>query len=255
VTHATIIVAVGDELLGGFTADSNSHFAAGLLFRAGYPVRRIEVVGDRVEAIAEAVVRAVADGEIDRILVCGGIGPTPDDRTHQGVALGLGRPLEENPEALAHLQAIVSRMHRAGWVTTGEVNTAHRTMAAVVVGAEIIANRKGMAPAVTVALDAGRRLFVLPGVPREFQAILEEEIIPGFCGEGERPSVVEMRFPGAVEAEFATAMNSLAAEFPDVTVGSYPQTGTRELIIRLRGSDPLRVTACGARLQELRSGG
>jgi len=55
-----------------------------------------------------------------------------------------------------------------------------------------------------------------------------------------------------VEAEFFEPMRRIEAEFPDVSVGSYPQTETRELVIRVRGADPRRVEAALERIRELR---
>ena len=90
-TPATVIIAVGDEILSGHTQDTNSAFLAARAFAAGFPVRRIEVVADRLEDVVTAVHRALSDGAVTRIAVCGGIGPTPDDRTFEAVARALGR--------------------------------------------------------------------------------------------------------------------------------------------------------------------
>jgi molybdenum cofactor synthesis domain-containing protein len=112
--HGTVIIAVGDEVLGGFTVDTNSHWLAGRVREAGFPAQRIEVVADRSDAIVEAVQRAIREKRADRVIVCGGLGPTPDDRTLEAVALALGRPVEVHPDALAHVQGIVERKHAAG---------------------------------------------------------------------------------------------------------------------------------------------
>lgn len=251
--HGSVIIAVGDELLGGFIPDSNSQPAARLLFHAGYPVQRMETVADRVDEIAATVRRAIDTIDVNRILVCGGIGPTPDDRTHAGVAQGLGRTRVEHPQALAHIQSITERMHRAGWVPTAAIGAAGRAMATVVEGAHVLANRRGMAAALALEVGTDRWLFILPGVPREFTTILEEEILPRFCAGGTGPVVRELRYAGAIEAEFVGAMTLLAVEFPDVSVGSYPQTELHELVVRLHGSDGGRVEAASHRLAELRA--
>jgi molybdenum cofactor synthesis domain-containing protein len=264
----TVLVIVGDELLGGFTTDANGALAARLLFDAGYPVCRIEVVGDVVEDIVGAVRRGVDDPSVDRVIVSGGIGPTPDDRTHEGVATALGRELVEDPAALRHIERVVARMHAAGWVESPVPSAANRRMARMAAGGRVLENRRGMAPPLAVRLGpvpgAGttpgspaheRWLFVLPGVPREFQTVLEEELIPAYFASSRALSVTELRFPGAIEADFAEPMRRLEGEFPDVTVGSYPQQQSRDLVIRLRGEDPARVGAAAERLDRLREGG
>jgi molybdenum cofactor synthesis domain-containing protein len=254
----TVIVAVGDELLGGFTLDTNSHWLAQQVREAGFACERIEVVGDREEAIVAAVERAVADPRAVRVFVCGGVGPTTDDRTLQAVARALGRPLAENPEARAHIEGIIERMHAAGWVPTRELSEANARMASVPEGAAVLHNRRGMASGLAYELPAEgpegseRWLFVLPGVPREMQAIVSEEVLPRFFLGGAAPTVRELRYGFAIEAEFFEPMRVIEREFPDVSVGSYPQTETRQLVLRLRGRDAARVDAAVDRLLELR---
>ncbi|HYA01438.1 MAG TPA: molybdopterin-binding protein [Candidatus Binatia bacterium] len=253
----SLLLVVGDELLGGFTVDRNGPLALRLLHEAGYPARRLEIVSDSVDDIAAAVRRGIDDPSIARIIVCGGIGPTPDDRTHEAVARALGRDLVEHPEALRHVRELVARMHAAGWVASPEPSPANRRMARMAAGGQVLTNRRGMAPPLAVRLDgdgAERWLFVLPGVPREFEAILEEELIPEFF-TGSRPlTVIEQQHPGAVEADFAEPLRQLEIEFPDVAAGSYPQQQRPEplLVIRLRGEDPDQVAAAAARLTALR---
>jgi molybdenum cofactor synthesis domain-containing protein len=249
----TIIIAVGDELLGGFTLDTNSHWLAQQVREAGYPCRRIEVVPDEDAEIVAAIARA-AESAADRIFVCGGVGPTTDDRTLQAVAHALGRPITRNHEAAAHIQGIIERMHAAGWVPTTEVSEANARMAEVPDGAVVVRNRRGMASglAYQVSDDGDRWLFVLPGVPRELQAIVSEEILPRWMAASTAPTVHELHYGFAIEANFYEPMQVLEREFPDVSVGSYPQTETRKLVIRLRGADPERVDAAVRRLLELR---
>ncbi len=252
----TLLIIVGDELLGGFTTDLNGALAARRLFQAGYPVRRIEVVGDSVDDIAAAVRRAIDDPRAARVIVSGGIGPTPDDRTHEAVAKALGRDLAEDAAALRQIGAMVARMHAAGWVASPTPAPANRRMARMATGGRILDNRRGMAPPLAIELEApsGRWLFVLPGVPREFEAVLEEVLIPGYFSDSRAPTVVESRHPGAIEADFAEPMRRLELEFPDVAVGSYPPQQGGDLIIRLRGQDPERVRAAEQRRGELRPG-
>ena len=254
-TGLTAIVTVGDEILSGHTQDTNSSLLARLAFAAGHPVTHIEVVGDQPAAIIAAIRRALDDPEISRIAVCGGIGPTPDDRTFQAVADALGRPLELNPIAYGNIEGMARRMHAAGWIDEPKVSDANRRCAMVPVGATVLANRRGMAPPLAIDLGEDRWLFVLPGIPREFVTIVEEELIPGYFGGGTAPVVREVRYRSVPESEMSQPMLVLQAEFPDVTVGSYPQVEQRELVIRLHGREAERVDAAVARLRSLRSDG
>lgn len=248
-----MIIAVGDEILSGHTLDTNSNLLARLAFAAGRPVRHVEVVPDASMAIGAAIRRALADPDVSRIAVCGGIGPTPDDRTFEAVAEALGRPLELNPEAYAGIEALMRRMHSAGWVSSPEVSEANRRCAIIPAGATVLPNRRGMAPPLALEVGEDRVLFVLPGIPREFSTIVEEEVIPRYFGGGTPPVVREVHYTAVPEAEMYEPMRMLEREFPSVVVGSYPHVETRELVIRLRGHDAAAVDAAVARLRELRA--
>jgi nicotinamide-nucleotide amidase len=249
--RATVIIAVGDEVLSGHTQDTNSAFLAARAFATGFPVRRIEVVADQLDDVGSAIRRAVADPDVSRIVVCGGIGPTPDDRTFEAVAAALERPLEENTVALAGITGIVARMHAAGWIAENVVSEGNRRCAMVPAGGMVLANRRGMAPPMAYDLGDERWLFILPGVPREFTTIVEEELIPRFFGGGIAASVTELRYRGVPESELYPSLRRLVDEFDDVAAGSYPQTEARQVIVRLRGVDPVRVRAAALRMVEL----
>jgi molybdopterin-biosynthesis enzyme MoeA-like protein len=87
----------------------------------------------------------------------------------------------------------------------------------------------------------GKRIFVLPGVPLELKGIFTEEIEPEFLTAGNVATVRELRFTFAVEARFYPLMRELEETHPDVSVGSYPNFETKELVIRVLGADPKRV--------------
>jgi molybdenum cofactor synthesis domain-containing protein len=257
--RGSVIIAVGDEILGGFTLDTNSHWLAGRLHEAGWPVIRIEVVADTSDDIVEAVHRASADPRAARVLVCGGLGPTPDDRTLEAVARALDRPLETHPEALAHVRGILARMHEAGFVASPEIGEGNRKMTLAPRGAAALFNRRGMAPGLAFPLptagdDADRWLIVLPGVPRELQTLVLDEVVPRFLGGGTAQHVAELHYRFAIEAEFYEPMQILEREFPGVAVGSYPQTETRELVIRIHSDSAATTAAAVARMSRLRPG-
>ncbi len=249
--NATVLIAVGDEVLSGHTQDTNSAFLAARAFAAGYPVVRIEVVADEVEDVVASIHRALAESRVGRVVVSGGIGPTPDDRTFGAVAEALGRPLEENPQALASITDRVARLHAAGWIRSDVVSEGNRRCAMVPAGGTVMTNRQGMAPPMAYELEGGRWLFILPGVPREFTTIVEEELIPRYFSGGTAAAVVELRYTAVPEAELFPALRRLGEEFADVAAGSYPQSGARQVIVRLRGLDPARVNEAAQRMLKL----
>jgi nicotinamide-nucleotide amidase len=237
------IVAIGDELVGGFTLDTNSHWMAERLRILGYPVKRVTQIRDKPAEIVEHVHRELADAEITDIFLMGGLGPTPDDRTFAALADALGRELVIWEDTRARIERRVQRMHAMGLLESAEVTEGNLRMARIPANPDhVFRNRRGMAPGTVYKVD-GRRVFVLPGVPLEMKGIFTEELEPEFLAAGSAATVRELRFTFAVEARFYPLMRELEGTFPDVSVGSYPNFETKELVIRVLGSDPKRVEA------------
>jgi molybdopterin-biosynthesis enzyme MoeA-like protein len=137
----------------------------------------------------------------------------------------------------------VQRMHSMGLLESPDVTEGNLRMARIPAGpAHVFKNRRGMAPG-TMYEAGGKRIFVLPGVPLEMKGIFTEELEPQFLTAGSAATVRELRFTFAIEARFYPLMRELEETFPDVSVGSYPNFETKELVIRVLGTDPKRVAA------------
>jgi molybdenum cofactor synthesis domain-containing protein len=239
-------VAIGDELLNGFTLDTNSHWLAERLRLLGVPLKRLTTVRDRQADIVEAVRRDLADPDIAELFVMGGLGPTPDDRTFGALAEALGRELMLEEEVRGRIERRVQRLHEAGLIDSPEVTEGNLRMARIPARpAHVFRNRRGMAPAVLYEVD-GTRVFVLPGVPIEMKGIFTEEIEPEFLTGRAAAVVREVRFTFAVEARFYPVMKELEETHPEVSVGSYPNFETKELVIRCIGADEARVDQVAA---------
>jgi len=240
---ASSIVAIGDELVGGFTLDTNSHWMAERLRILGYPVKRMTQIRDRPQEIVEQLRRELDDAEITDVFVSGGLGPTPDDRTFAALATALGKELMIWEETRARIERRVQRMHSMGLLESPDVTEGNLRMARIPAGpSHVFKNRRGMAPGGLYEAN-GKRIFVLPGVPLEMKGIFTEELEPQFLAAGSAATVRELRFTFAVEARFYPLMRELEEQFPDVSVGSYPNFETKELVIRCVGLDPKRVEA------------
>lgn len=235
------IIAVGDELLRGFTVDTNSNWLAGRLFSLGYPLKRIEVVGDVEDDIVAAIQDHVNRPELVRIFVCGGLGPTPDDRTFQALARALRRRLVYDRQTGLLMQDLMFSRGVARTRGTAELNPGNRKMAMVPEGSVILRNGPGMAPGIAYPLRADRFIFAMPGVPSELRSIFHEWIEPVYVRDGRAPAVAELHYRLAPESAFAQVMTALEAEYPDVSLGSYPQTELGRLIIRASGPDSAQV--------------
>lgn len=242
------VIAIGDELLAGFTLDTNTNWLAERLRLLGYPLKRATTVRDRLPEIVDALARDLGDREVTDVITSGGLGPTPDDRTFEAVAGFLGRELVVYEPVLERIARRVLRMHEAGLLESPEVSEGNRRMAILPARPDhVFRNRRGMAPA-PVYLVGGKRLFILPGVPLELMGIFSEELAPQFLAGRSASVVRELRFQFATEARFYPVMRELESSFPDVSVGSYPNFESKELVLRVIGDSEARVEAALARV-------
>lgn len=251
----TSIVVIGDELLSGFTLDTNTHWMADRLRLLGHALRRKTTIRDRPQEIVEAVRRDLDEPAIAILFVCGGIGPTPDDRTFGAVAEALERALVVWEPVRERIADRVRRMHEAGIFDSPELTEGNLRMARIPDRPDaVLRNRRGMAPGLMYEV-AGTRLFILPGVPMEMKAIFTEEIEPHYLAGRSAATIRELRFLYAAESRFYPVLSEMEQAFPDVSVGSYPNTETRELVIRVAASDQGRAdevqAAIRARVAEL----
>jgi nicotinamide-nucleotide amidase len=148
--------------------NTNAAFIGEKLGRVGVPVDEAVVVGDDTQQIAAAVGRGLQG--FDVAVLTGGLGPTHDDVTVEGVALALKVKLEQRDEVWAAIEARYRHMDRT-------VPSGASRMALVPSGAEILENRWGTAPGLHL-VKGGHHLFVLPGVPREMRGMLEDSVLP-----------------------------------------------------------------------------
>ena len=235
------IVAIGDELVGGFSLDTNSHWMAERLRLLGWPAKRVTQVRDQPRHIVEQVQRELDDPDVTDIFLTGGLGPTPDDRTFASLGEALGKELVIWEETRARIERRVQRMHANGLLESPELTEGNLRMARIPADpAHVFRNRRGMAPGALYEVR-GKRIFVLPGVPMEMKGIFTEEIEPQFLSGGSAATVRELRFNFAVEARFYPLMRELEERFPDTSVGSYPNFETKELTIRVLGENPKQV--------------
>lgn len=229
-----VVVAVGDELLSGRTVDSNAAWLGRTLGGAGVPVVRRYTVGDDPAEIAEAVSRALVRAEL--VVVTGGLGPTHDDRTLEAVADVLGRPLRLDQVLADSLRA---RFLRRGFT---ELPAANLRQARVPQGATVLPNGRGTAPGIQFDLP-GQRVVLLPGVPAEMQALVEEQVVPGLAALfGERLRPVRFRSlltTGIAESALAGLVEPLLASpaFAAVDLAFLPRTTGVELRLTARDTD------------------
>jgi nicotinamide-nucleotide amidase len=162
------ILAVGSELLGPDRIESNSLLLAQTLRRYGVSLVRKSIVGDVEEEIGQELSTLLRDADV--VLVCGGLGPTADDVTREGVARALGRRLLEDPEQLEVLQEKFARFG-------ARMASTNLKQAEVIEGARVLPNPRGSAPGQMVEKE-GKAVFLFPGVPRELEGLSRSELEP-----------------------------------------------------------------------------
>ena len=171
------IICIGNELLIGKVKDTNAHYLAKQTTQLGANVKRVTVIQDIIEEIAKTIIEAIAR-KPRFIITTGGLGPTFDDKTLQGIAKALNCKLEVNSKALAMVkQKSIEYAKKRGLPTEIEMTPPRVKMATLPEKTEIVNNPIGTAPGVRA--DVQRTiLFALPGVPVEMEAIFEETIAP-----------------------------------------------------------------------------
>lgn len=168
VTINAEVISIGTEILLGELTDTNSVYIAQVLRDLGINLYFKTSVGDNANRIASAI--QIALGRADVVITCGGLGPTVDDMTRQGVALATGRELVFHQSLLDQIAARFARFNI-------HMTDNNRLQAYVPDGALIIENPVGTAPA--FAVELGDKVVIsLPGVPREMKFLMQEKVIP-----------------------------------------------------------------------------
>jgi molybdenum cofactor synthesis domain-containing protein len=207
------ILIIGNEILSGKVVDTNSSYLCRELRALGVDVLRIITIPDEIETIA-AHVRELS-ASFDLVFTSGGIGPTHDDLTIDGVAAAFGRQLERSA-------TIEERLLRAN----GQKPATEAQL------------KMAMIPTGAVLLDAGDLWFplvivenvhIFPGIP----ALLHKKFESARDRFRGVPFVLKKVFVNSYESEIAEELNALLARFPELMLGSYPRVASEEWKVQL----------------------
>jgi len=217
------IICVGNELLIGKTLNTNAQWLAKRATSLGIMVKRITVIGDEVEEIACAI-REALQRKPRFIIATGGLGPTFDDKTLEGIAKALNRKLELNQKALQMIKEKYEAYAKAGKIEEVEM-TPHRVkMAMLPEGAEPLSNPVGTAPGVMVKVE-DTFLFALPGVPSEMEAIFDKYVVTMLKKEAGEATFFETSIyaDGIMESTLAPLIDLTMHDNPYVYIKSHPR--------------------------------
>ena len=206
------LVVIGNEILSGKVVDTNSPFLAQQLRSLGVALRRVVVIPDEVDVIADTV-RVLAP-TVHVLFTSGGVGPTHDDVTIEGVARGLGRAVVRDPGLVRAL-----REHLGA-----ELDAAHLKLAEVVAGTELEFGDRTRFP--TLRVD---NIYVLPGIPEIFQDQVRA-LCPRLRGD---PFHLRVVYSRAGENAIAAHLTQTVAQFPALLLGSYPKLNDPEYRVRI----------------------
>jgi nicotinamide-nucleotide amidase len=166
------VLAIGNELLDGRVTDTNSNWIGFELRRMGLSLYRTATCGDTIEEIASCL-KTLFEGS-DIVLTSGGLGPTTDDLTRDGVATLAGVKVVFDQKSMDQVEAYFAKRNRT-------VNPANKRQAYIPEGSSQIINPVGSAPGFDIEFNFGnkmRRVFALPGVPVELKEMCVNTVFP-----------------------------------------------------------------------------
>jgi nicotinamide-nucleotide amidase len=234
------IITIGDELLLGFTTDTNAAYLARALAAEGVEVVRRASVGDEANAIADAVREALE--RTGGVITTGGLGPTADDLTKPAIAALFGRQLELREDILVSIE---ERFRSYGF--KGPVPTSNRQQALVPEGARVLVNRHGSAPGIWLEDERGRWVAMLPGVPREMRGMTHDVLIPQLRERaGAVSEVVQsrtLRCIGISESHLADLLGDRARMVRGLPVAYLPSIAGIDLRLTARGLPNMNARA------------
>src|SRR5215471_13922580 len=200
-SKSAAIIVIGNEILSAKTRDENSPYLTRELRELGVDVRKISVIPDELHLISREV-REFSNG-YDYVFTTGGVGPTHDDLTMDGIARAFGRRIQRNPE----LEASVRHFY------SPELVEGNLRLADIPEGARLVGGKGLWFPVVAV-----ENVYIFPGVPEILQKKFDriKEIFR------EAPFHLRQIFLKADEGQIAGILHSVLGRYPELLLGSYP---------------------------------
>jgi nicotinamide-nucleotide amidase len=208
------ILSVGTELLLGEIVDTNASYLSQKLAELGIDVLHRQTVGDNLGRLTEAIRTALSRADV--VLLTGGLGPTDDDLTREGIAEATGRPLVRVPHSEQVLRAFFASRNRP-------FTDANLKQADVPEGGEHMENVNGTAPGVFLRWE-GKLIFAAPGPPVELREMTERSILPllrRHLGEAPQLYTRSLLLADIGESQVADLLRDLIDHQTDPTIAMY----------------------------------
>ncbi len=226
------ILIIGNEILSGKVVEQNAVYLTKALRAIGVAVERIVVIPDQVTIIA-AEIKSLRKN-FDLIFSCGGIGPTHDDVTMQGLAKGLERPLIRHPELVQILEKAYGK----------NLSAAQMRLADVPEGTALVYETPLRVPVLQF-----EQTYIFPGIPelvvKKFEAIKERF--------RESPFYLNKIYLDQREEAIAHHLDETLRQFPKLSLGSYPilHNPQHKILLTLESKDNRYLQNAGQCLLKL----
>jgi nicotinamide-nucleotide amidase len=228
------LIGVGTEILLGQICNNNAQWMSERLAEIGVDVLHHQAVGDNLERIAAAFRLALSRADV--VIATGGLGPTQDDITREGIALALGLRLVRRPDIEDYLRGLFARLGR-------EMPESNLRQADVPEGARHRMPDRGTAPGLAVQAGDGTRLYAVPGVPSEMRGMMQSWILPELAELAGPATLVSrtLRLSGIAESKVAETLDDLFHGSANPSVAYL--AGSGEVKVRLSAKAPTRREA------------
>jgi nicotinamide-nucleotide amidase len=228
------ILGVGTEILLGQICNNNAQWISERLADIGVDVVFHQAVGDNLGRIEEAFRLALSRADV--VIATGGLGPTQDDITREGLAAALGLELERHPEIVQFLEKKFRSFGR-------DMPASNLQQADVPKGGRYILPERGTAPGLIVRTPEGKRVFVVPGVPAEMREMMEGTILPELAQSAGAAALVSrtIRVTGMPESQVSVVLDDLFHGSANPSLAYLASSG--EVKVRLTAKAPSRAEA------------
>jgi nicotinamide-nucleotide amidase len=224
------IIAIGDELLIGQTIDTNSAFIGAELSALGFSINQITSISDKKEAILSALNEKT--GNVDVVLITGGLGPTSDDITKQTLCEFFETRLILDKNVLNDIEKMLAKRNFP-------LNDNNRRQAEVPESCRVLSNAAGTAPGMW--FEKGGTIFIsMPGVPYEMKYLMNEHVIPALKLRFTSQHIIHRNIMtyGTFEAKLAETLTEFEAGLPEYIKLAYlPSAGVIKLRLTGTGND------------------
>ncbi|MBY8984817.1 MAG: competence damage-inducible protein A [Candidatus Lokiarchaeota archaeon] len=214
---------IGNEILIGKTLDSNSNWMAKRIARYGHQLRRITTVGDDLNVISSAL-QGILKRKPDIIITSGGLGPTFDDMTLEGIAMGLKRTLELNEHAFSSIKKVYKHAYDQGILKLNGMTKERKKMAYLPQRSIPLPNTIGTAPGVKIN-EENTQIYIFPGVPTELKSMFRNVIIPILKEKQGKFIEKGFLFSGIGESQIAPYTGELEKKYPQLWIKTHPRIG------------------------------